>query len=556
MNEPPLSTRAWALGLFALLVAVHGVILVNDGVYWDGWLFFTQLVEGRWDIMRETFFSMGNPAAYYMHRVVSGTTGGVLGYRLWTFAGIGASALLAARLLSKAELLTRGQIGFVAAIVIVFPTFNISTLDLAISLYGLFWTLFLVGGVLGVEGEVSASRPKAVALRVAAHVAFFCSFWIKSFLVVYFAWLALLALVSLKKRDERPSPGALASFAVRHVDYLASPFAFWIFAKLAFPLRGPSADFTTYNQISFSPSVVLDALLMFFTTSFVRLPNAILTHLFATPIVLVAVAIAGALVAARFAREVEARRGPDTRAPKVLLVGLVLFVMGAFPYAAVGKAPTVAGWDTRHGLLVVIPTGILLVGLAQLLVERDALPRRVVAAGLFAIVVTCGYTTWSSHIEWQARWAKDRAFMLRLSESADAKATSVFELEDRFPLGGESSYRFYELASIFKRVWGDESRIGYDVSATTYEKTLEHRALFTSMYNLGALDLEGCRSRLIMKQGPRRLSHISLAARYTAYRLLAPSRLDALLRDVVEIEVVPAGGGSHCRRVAPGGAPL
>ena len=147
-----------------------------------------------------------------------------------------------------------------------------------------------------------------------------------------------------------------------------------------------------------------------------------------------------------------------------------------------------------------------------------------------------------SYLGWQARWVKDRCIMLKLADMPQAKACSVFWVEDRFPLGGEESYRFYEWAYLFRHVWGDERRIGIDYRSgpERLAALVKETNLLTSMWALGQLDPNGPQARMTIRCAKDRTGKAhSLFARYQFYRFLRPSKMDEFLQSVADVDIQP-----------------
>jgi hypothetical protein len=55
-----LKTSTILIILVALLA--HGLVLLNDGVYWDGWVFSGLQADGDWDTVRDYWQGYGVPA--------------------------------------------------------------------------------------------------------------------------------------------------------------------------------------------------------------------------------------------------------------------------------------------------------------------------------------------------------------------------------------------------------------------------------------------------------------------------------------------------------------
>jgi hypothetical protein len=134
----------------------------------------------------------------------------------------------------------------------------------------------------------------------------------------------------------------------------------------------------------------------------------------------------------------------------------------------------------------------------------------------------------------------------------------VFWLEDEHPAGlatNYNGYRFYECSSIFKQVWGGESRVGLDRrygQRYGYNFLIEeNQRFFTSRYVLSEFDPEGCQAVMTIRQGERDYSDYGLVGRYYYYKFFKGEKaLRSFLLEVSEVQIEPidAPEAVHCRR--------
>ncbi len=62
-----LTSRTSFFFLLLSALVVHGLLLLNDGVYWDGWLPYDSLMKKRWDLMYLWFSQAGLPTWAYVY---------------------------------------------------------------------------------------------------------------------------------------------------------------------------------------------------------------------------------------------------------------------------------------------------------------------------------------------------------------------------------------------------------------------------------------------------------------------------------------------------------
>jgi hypothetical protein len=225
--------------------------------------------------------------------------------------------------------------------------------------------------------------------------------------------------------------------------------------------------------------------------------------------------------------------------------GAVGVALAVLPYAAVGKYPSVHGWDTRHDLLVGLPMAVLLVSLVRL-VAPTGVAATIGAGVLVAVAVCFASATIEDYALIQARWAGDRAVMAELAANSGSAPYSVYWVGDSAP-GPQDYYRFYEWSAMFERVYGDQSRIGLDTREYS-PSFLANTRFFTDRYDLADLDPLGCEATLRVEPTSSGSHPAQVALRYTWLRLFQPSQLAPYLDSLVTVDVtrMPTDAAAHC----------
>lgn len=57
--------------LLLFTLAVHGIILLNDGPYWDGWMIDSWQRRKDWGALKKIFSEVGMPPQYYLHKFIA-----------------------------------------------------------------------------------------------------------------------------------------------------------------------------------------------------------------------------------------------------------------------------------------------------------------------------------------------------------------------------------------------------------------------------------------------------------------------------------------------------
>jgi len=95
-NMPSLLEGSGLLNPLILLfftLAAHGIILLNDGLYWDGWMIDSWQRRKEWNAMKRFFSEVGMPLQHHLHKFIALYTNRSLVYRLLVLASTYASSL-------------------------------------------------------------------------------------------------------------------------------------------------------------------------------------------------------------------------------------------------------------------------------------------------------------------------------------------------------------------------------------------------------------------------------------------------------------------------------
>lgn len=533
-------------------LVVHGLLLLNDGIYYDGWPIYHHLVDKNWNLFHLWLTESGGiPGVAYLHWVIGYLPSMIFIYKLLNVLAITFSGILVYLICNELRLFSRTESLFIALLSLSYPAFQLSV-DLIAMPYLLCYCLFLVACFMALRFE-KRNDLRHYYLRVGSLALWVLSFSINSLLVFYYGFLSVLILHA--RRAQNMSLNHLFTrFLPRRLDYVLLPVLYWVVARVLFPAHGFYSDIYPYNPISFSPSRMVAVYDAFISNAVYGQLKSALGGLFnytlGHPVffLLVALAVIALLWIRSTFRQASIRSvGEKGNSYAVLFFGLLLLALAIFPYAAVGKQASVHGYETRHALLVALPMAIILVSATRLLFGGNT--RSISRLSLSLLIILLLAFTLSSvanYISWQARWVKDRSVMINLSNLENAEGISVFWIDDqyqhRYKLGGESSYLFYEWSSIYRSVWGGESRVGLDQNVFTSDflnEWDERWGKYNERVYLSDFDPGGCQAVLEIRPGPNSTSSDRLSALYLYYKLFRKDRLTEFLRGVTEVQVHP-----------------
>ncbi len=247
--------RPWSA--YALIVGValaaHGLLLLNDGVYWDGWIVYSAYhLDKDWQSLALWFSQYGTPWLAYLHAAMGFCPAVLLGYRLLVFAALTVSSVLVYRIGVVSRYLTAEEALAVALLSLSYPADQAAVTIITMP-YHLFYMVFLVGVLLALLAERMLA-PSRLVWRIAALACFFASFTVASLLVFYMGFLLLLmayarSLHGLSLRE------ALLRIPLRRLDFVLLPFLYWFIKNTWFAAYG---TYATYNQIRLSPTGIVD----------------------------------------------------------------------------------------------------------------------------------------------------------------------------------------------------------------------------------------------------------------------------------------------------------
>lgn len=540
-----LMTKYWPYLLLGVVaVFSHGLLLLNDGTYWDEWLLGSYLAEDDWKEVNAWATESGMPAIGYFYWALK-LLGLIPYYKIIALATLFTTAVLVFKLCSEFNLFTRFEAVGVAVLSLTYPAYQ-TTIELSTFRYLVFYCAFLFV-ILQLWRSARAESPLLLKpwRRVLLLAILTISYNLNSLLVLYFP-LLFVVFWQIKEANSLSWIDVAKAHLLGKLDFIALPFIFYAVKKIFTPAYGAYAG---YNELNLDPASVWAHLERFAKNALYGQIDTSLTGLFAHPLVVIFLLPLTYLAYTKYQRATPEPSGDHTPIKVIpvyalLLFGVGLLLAGMFPYAAVGLSPAMSGWNTRHALLISLPVAFLMVSLLRpLWIDRPAgaqggLDGRFIAAFLGGmLVVAFSLSTASYYVSWQARAVKDKAIMADLAEVALLKNFSVFWINDQYPLGGEVLYRFYEWAGMFKKTWGGESRVGFQVQGYNQAALAGYKSYYNKSNNLSEFDPSGCQAGLIIRQGALQYSEPQLVWKYFQYKFFEPQKMTDFLHGVVNIHI-------------------
>lgn len=546
------------LTLLIAALSVHGLLLLNDGVYVDGWLFSTYFTEGRWDLLLEFFAKQGIPHAAYLYSVLNLFPDFLLAFKIIAFVCLLFAAVFTYAIARELQLFSKYEGLMLALLTLAYPSYQFAV-EISHLWNLLPATIFLAAWLLALRAErwqANGHTAKHVFFRMSGLLLLVLSFMNASLLTYYFGFLFVYLVHSSRQqhltRDEIPR------HLVSRLDFLLLPIVYWLLARLFFPSHGVFAD---YNVIDSSAIIVPASWWQF-------LQNGILAQIWraytALPLLfLLFAAVAYLFINAKYRLEEVSFFACRVKPTVMVGYGLGLLILGMIPFIVVGKLPDLHGFNTRVTLLLGLPMAIITLALVRALfsISSNRLHRSG-ALFLITMLIAFGVAHIDVYFAWQARWVKDRSILLNLETLEEARAHTTLYIDDQYlfksrdgsvdPTSQLLNRRYFqEWVGMFRTVYGDkEGHLGMDI--VFFEPTYHyHRWIMVlkertagpgeDIFLLGNYAPSGCQARLNIRQtvSAAKMSKLGVSRRYWQYRFLQPEKLNDFLRSLTMFELEP-----------------
>ena len=428
------------LTIFLLYLIAHGgIFFILDAIYWDDWTLYQVTSFEIMDLFRQGG-SMFNLAGY-MHNFLLSI--GPWFYRFLTFILMFSSGLILYFILLKNKYVNDCERFLIVLLFCILPFYSarVALIDMGYTLcYFLFFFAWL---------NIEKNRLIALAL-------FFLSFNTNSLLVFY----ALPFLDSyLRSNDYSWRFKSLIKFSFKKLDFLLLPF-FYFFIKIYF--YSPSGLYSGYNQsynlvnLIYSPAVMIVNWLDFNVPLLLTIFISFLVFLYL-----------------RLNQFNSYFKNNSSR--YYIVFGALIFLLGAFPYWILGHSPVFTDWGSRHQLLLPLGFSLTLVGLLPLF---HAYSIRYLIALIISLCLTSNIKLYS---DYYFDWQKQKQLISLLSLNSDIRAADIIIFNDLTASVNAVSriYRAYEWNGLMAQAFGDEKRMGFDLS--DYKKFIEG-SLFRGYY--------------------------------------------------------------------------
>ncbi len=396
------------------LIAHGGLLIIPNAIYWDDWVIFRASQQTILNIFREAG-SMFNLAGY-MH--IAMLEFGPWLYKLFTFILMFLTGLLLNLIIKSYHFISAETRFFIVLLFLVLP-FNIARVALIDFPYTLCYFLFFLAWVL------------MARFRIFALFLFFLSFNINSFLVFY----ALPMLDMFYKNGNFQSLSSVIKLGIKRLDFILLPFVYF---ALKIHFFSPTGMYKGYNEgYNFK--------------NLVAVPIYQLLDLFSLNASVWLSIILSICTFLLIRSRIFIVKDEEISLYKV---GLLAFLLGAFPYWIVGLIPTFDEWSSRHQLLLPLGSALIIMSGVSIYNGGDVCKRWVLAIVL-GVSLALNVTNYTSlFIDWQ----KQQQLMSLFRKNADIKGADLIIIKDNAKRLNaiNRNYRFYEWNGILEKTFGSQ----------------------------------------------------------------------------------------------------
>ena len=524
--------------ILAVGILAHGMLLLNDGKYLEGWYLQTLIHLGNWGEAKKFWVQLGYPLHYWTLRLLGEAS--ILTYRVILFAGVFLIAVFQYKILTRFTPLTEKLSLFLAVFALVWPFYHL-----------LVWTVFAPGMIFPVLFYAGwyyylclKEKKGHFLLYLPSLVAIFLSFSSTVFLTYHFAFLLIYALslwgYSLPSQFGELKTRTIAFLKQNWVPALM-PFVFYYLKNTFYPVSIP------YNKIQlFSLTTLLSSLKNILRT----LTEPILSIGYSFPtfwFVLIPVLIAASFILFKYfksAPEFESQR----YALGMIGVGLILIVTLSITHGLVWKTVKIMSVKTRYAFLANLGYGLFLLGGIHWLFNKYWVRKKeLIQPVLYLILTAMILVDINFYAMWQAKWAKTQSIIHNLKQTKPAANTSIYFLKDKFPLGVDTREYASDFTSMLIEAWDKHHFLGITPQFQARQTRAEAARRMIQVWKDQTMyfhalaerfNPKGCFAEVVVS--PKKyLQEVLIGFRYLFFRLFQPGQLPQFLEDLTEVKIRP-----------------
>lgn len=523
------------------------IILLNHGIFWDDWV-----LDNQESYLRIAQFAQagGFINTGYLHSFIFSFNNAILLYRVITFLSYLIVTLLFFKVLGNIKQIDRFSRFYIIIIFAIFPV-NFARIAAINVPYSIFLCLFMLGFVIV---DFYINKPNLI-LRLISLVLFFLSFQVGSILFFYATVLLYLFSTSFNTL-KYPTIKFIRSrifinWLLKYSDYLLLPFIYWILKSI---FASPTGLYEGYNAVTLEGLLYDGPLLSIrsIITSFVEpiiyafTPEMPIVSISTYLSVLLMIAVLFSILIKRmFRNELSSNcfKKNLSQEKHMIVLGFFLFLLAVYPYAVVGRLPQLYNWESRHQILV--PFGasfIIYYGVKLICREFKKYERAFWLLSSFIIILFI-FCNINVYLEYQKDWYKQLSLMEAFQQNKYMQNPGTFYFIDASAIKNarNRTYRFYEYSGMFKKTFGDETRMGLD-----YEQKGKLDSLvkyFQPYYHLSHYAADSPEYIVTIRKGTININSTKVFLTLMYNQLMNHNKFMNYITEIVEIDVNPIDEG-------------
>ncbi len=428
--------------LFVLYLLSNTLLLLNiNGIYWDDWVIYNQPFSEIKSMYNQT---TGNAHLFeYLFLALSRIGNGIASFRLTTFIVYFLSGLFLYFILLDIKSISRNTAFYIALLFLILPV-NSARIVLCVVHYGVFLCVFFLAFWLLTR---YINKQGGILFRILILALFYLSFFVNSLLVFY----AIVLLYILYKHHE---PGqsiihCIKTLFLHYSDFIGLPVLFFYIKTHYFV---PYGLYENYNAVSwdyFKHHIGVNLLLSFKTAFYKPLSQAFIVFFRFWYLSLMIVVFLFWYLAG------DRQQIKPEPAVKLLILGVLFFILAIFPYAAIGKVPSLLYFDSRHMLLVPLGSAFCLYSSLLFIGRKNQALAHVL---LITLLASCMLKNMHDQAQYLKDWFYQVALAEHYKENKTIQNNTTFLFRTNIGFANQRTLKFYEHNGLLRKTFGDDTR--------------------------------------------------------------------------------------------------
>jgi hypothetical protein len=437
------SSTAYLALILGYGILTHGIIFLNDGLHWDGWLVEVWQQNRDRNSMRRFYSEVGMPTLYYEHWILGHLPQRQLAYRGVSLASILIIAVFIFLIAVYTKSFNPQQAAMISLLLLSFPAYAVTMDGVASLQYTFKVALFYMGCYFAVATINNPDIGHILIFSISL-ILFFVAFNANS-LLSYFGGFLLFYIWLV--HTQTPAGFDAREYAKVFL-LIVLPIAYWVTKETFAPRHG---YYKNYNRILIRPFLLLkigfQSLRYGISVPMVK-PTLELVRSKSVILILASISV-GSLVS-DFSKDLLTIQKYE--AVQILLIGYALLYLGAVPFILTGQGFSEGGWASKNFMLFHLPFALVVFGWLQLIPHPFGiiLTPIVLLANTFYII--------KIHLLYIAISVKDKALIRWLALNPQLGSASIIKIRDshwfEYPFESKTAmYRPAYLSCMIKLIW-------------------------------------------------------------------------------------------------------